>query len=723
MDVQVAFNPVWPWPLVLLAAAALLVFSHWSYSSDAPARRLLLALRWLAIALAVLPLLRPSVVFTKKHKQSSVLVILADKSRSMLLRDMWDDQTRWQALKRLLGESEDAIAELSQEVQIRQLSFARSLGEGLDLATDPDGEQTGIGASLQELIQRSAGERLAGIVLLSDGANTTGVAPGTVARQLAGYKTPIHAFGFGRETASEKVRDIAARSIVANPTVFAKNKMTVRGEFSTAGFTDQPIGVKLMLNGVEKARGQIETKAGAERAMIDLTAIPDAPGDVKVTLEADPLPGELLPVNNSISTYVTVLSGGISVLEIEGKYRYWEPKFLRWALDQSPDIELSQLYLLDSTGKEETLPPDFFAPGKFDVVILGDVSRRRFTDAQLSALAQMVQRGGGLLMVGGYESFGPGDWGASPIADLLPVRVEPSHGQLPSPLKMEPTPAGMRHFLLRLAQTPEQNALAWKALRPLDGGSVLGELKPGALLLASTPEGVPLLAAQDVGAGRVAAFAGDTTWRWRKDDAGVAAHARFWRQVILWLAHKEEASGVNVRVRLPQRRLAIAQRLPIEVFVENAQGAPVPDATIQAVVEAPGGAQVPVELFRQGDGFRGAFWQTDVDGDYTLKVVATEGTSVLGSRTVKFLVYAEDTEMQQLAADLSSLRNLAQITSGEFHTPEDLPKFLRSLRTKDLNLEISQPVVESLWDQWPWFVVFLAVVSIEWIVRKRNGMA
>ena len=186
--------------------------------------------------------------------------------------------------------------------------------------------------------------------------------------------------------------------------------------------------------------------------------------------------------------------------------------------------------------------------------------------------------------------------------------------------------------------------------------------------------------------------------------------------------HKEEGAGANVRVRLAQRRLAVGQRLPIDVAVEDETGAPIADAQVQAVVETPDKKQLPVELFRQQEGYRGAFWQTDAEGDYSVKVVATAGGKTVGSRTVKFLVYAEDAEMMLLAADLQGLRNVSQLTGGEFHSPEDLPQFLESLARSDLTQKVSQPVYENLWDRWPTLLIFVLLVATEWTLRKRWGM-
>ena len=178
---------------------------------------------------------------------------------------------------------------------------------------------------------------------MTDGTNTSGVSPLQVARQFRSTKTPIHTFGYGQEVISDQARDLIALSIRTSPTVFAKNRLPVTGEFDIAGFAEQPINVRLLFNGVEQAKGEFRSAEAATRLLAELQAVPTIPGDLKVTIEAS-VAGDRQSSNNAISTWVTVLSGGVSVLEIEGKYRFWEPKYVRWALDQSADIELSQIF-------------------------------------------------------------------------------------------------------------------------------------------------------------------------------------------------------------------------------------------------------------------------------------------------------------------------------------------------------------------------------------------
>ena len=63
----------------------------------------------------------------------------------------------------------------------------------------------------------------------------------------------------------------------------------------------------------------------------------------------------------------------------------------------------------------------------------------------LLALAARVDEGKGLMMIGGYESFGNSDWATTDIARLLPVELDAA-GQREEPVQMVPTPEGYRQL-------------------------------------------------------------------------------------------------------------------------------------------------------------------------------------------------------------------------------------------------------------------------------------
>ncbi|HVV52255.1 MAG TPA: VWA domain-containing protein, partial [Polyangia bacterium] len=64
------------------------------------------------------------------------------------------------------------------------------------------------------------------------------------------------------------------------------------------------------------------------------------------------------------------------------------------------------------------------ALGRYDLVALADVPRAAFSAGALAALEAFVRDGGGLLVGGGTQSFGPGGYLGTPLAAMLPLRLD-----------------------------------------------------------------------------------------------------------------------------------------------------------------------------------------------------------------------------------------------------------------------------------------------------------
>src|SRR5581483_10489848 len=164
--------------------------------------------------------------------------------------------------------------------------------------------------------------------------------------------------------------------------------LTVRGTVDAPGFENATVRVHLLIDDKEiLAQDQklLRTTGNEVRLMCDA---PATPGEVRVTLKIEPLPGEMSQFNNEISTYLTVTKEGLSVLYVEGKYRAWEPKFIRYALSQDPRIRLFEAVRLT----DEPPPPeqaDLFQFDKqhYDVIILGDLSAKRLSGGNPQVLA------------------------------------------------------------------------------------------------------------------------------------------------------------------------------------------------------------------------------------------------------------------------------------------------------------------------------------------------
>src|SRR5436309_2010141 len=182
MPFEFAADPAWPWSLPriglpLLAAVAVLLaaLTVLTYRGAAPRRRVstVIALRLLALLLAVVTVVRPAAAFREDLKVPSVLLVAADGSASMAIADEVDAKSRWATLQRLLERCQPALDRLRDEhnVTVRLHRFAEDVSD-YDPAGKPDGPRTDVGRMLHTLAERYGAERsLRGLIVLSDGAD------------------------------------------------------------------------------------------------------------------------------------------------------------------------------------------------------------------------------------------------------------------------------------------------------------------------------------------------------------------------------------------------------------------------------------------------------------------------------------------------------------------------------------------------------------------------
>jgi uncharacterized membrane protein len=760
-------DPTWPWSLswfgpvgLLLLALLLTGLTVWTYLgvTGATFRRVtvVLALRLGALLLALLAVMRPALAFRDDLHVPSLLLVAADSSESMTIQDEFDGQSRWDALRRSLHRAEPALRRLREEhnVNVVLLRFDSEVRDfdPADDAVKADGKRSDYGRMLHTLLERYRGERyLRGLLVLGDGTdNGTRHPPLPLASQWRNLPCPVHTFAFGKPTTNDRQRDIALTNVTTEPSpVPVKGKLTVRATADAPGFENRPVRVRVLIDDKEVPVLVNDKEEAFQEERLALTAgnelkvvcnAPDRPGEVKVTLKIDPLDDELIKSNNEISTFATVSKEGLSVLYVD-RLRAFEFKQTKMALEGDLRIRLHEVIFRNAAEMPEP-GQDLYKFGErfYDAIIIGDVTpgqlRSGGPDAEDTIKRLVETKGVGLMMMGGLKAFAAGGWDRSKLADLLPVEMGPPD-QVEGRVKVELTEQGRTHFVLRLADSPRDNEELWKGLAPLEGMSRLGELKKnvnGAVLARAREGGATVLAARPYGAGRVVAFAGDTTGRWVRSPRTQQAHARFWRQLVLWLARQEEAEG-SAWVKLDARRLAAGGKLGFNVGLRGKGGIDLADARFEAKVVGPNNVETAVPTAREKEEERGTYWKTDEPGEYRVVVKAagkdSDGQPVSGEASARFLVSQDDTEMARRAADPEFLKRLASTGGGRFHSGDgdELPRFLKELASQPLPQ--ARPKA-NLWPDWRrgslsgflpgFFLLFVALVSLEWFLRRRWGL-
>jgi hypothetical protein len=296
------------------------------------------------------------------------------------------------------------------------------------------------------------------------------------------------------------------------------------------------------------------------------------------------------------------------------------------------------------------------------------------------------------------------------------------------PIRFAPTQLGGQvHPILRI-KDESQPDIDWKKLPPLDGANRIEriQVKPNAQVIAETADARrwPLLVVGAWGNGRTLALTIDSTWRWQMEGFG-DVQRRFWRQLVLWLARKDDTQGEAVWVRLDGRRYQRGSRVEFAFGATNAEREPVTDAAFDVQVEKPDGTSVPVRATRRGAAMAGTFQEATEPGDYRVTVAATAGEELLGTAEARFTVPDRDMELDQPAAEPTLMASLANLTSevgGAGLAPEELPDLLEQLKNRTAEFEEEVSRKRSLWDTWPVLLGVIGLLSGEWYLRKRWGL-
>ncbi len=754
-DFQLLFDPTPPWSIPVLGPIALVLFAAglvfltlWTYrGSQVPIQRkvIVVSLRLLALIVALLTVIRPTFAVSDEDKSPSTLVVVSDCSKSMTVADELDNKTRWDTLKRMLGLCDSTLNRLRDEhnITVKMHRFAEDV---FDDERGPDGARTDFGQMLHAVGQRYGQEpRLRGLLILSDGADNGARYPalGEAAR-LRALNCPINTFALGRENTSSQQRDLAIVAANVDPSPVAiKGKLAVRTTIDAPGFADARVTVRLYFDDkpIMAQEATLNKEVGNE-VVLESTA-PVTAGEIKVTVKVDPRPGEASVANNELTTYLTVTKEGTSVLIVD-RLRL-ERTYLRRALAGDPRFRVFEAIRQTNDRQRGNAAELYnFDRQAYDVIVIGDVSAQRFAggdDSVLRKIEELVRvKGTGLVMLGGLETYAAGGWLGTPVADALPVFVDAT-AQIEEPVQLVPAPTAKGDFLMRIGTDAATSELLWRKLPSLPGFTRFGRRKDGAAVVAVSATGVPLLVRQNYGKGRTAAFALDETWRWQqlgqtkspRNNEGIDAHAKFWRQLMLYLAQQEETEG-SVWIKPDIRRIPVGGKINFGVGVRGKTGLDLTDGRYEVQVIGPTGPlPEPITTTRTGDADRGTFWKTDQPGEYRMVVKGSakdaDGSTIAGEATARFLAFQDDTELLRPAANHDFLTRLAQAGGGAFHMVDELQRFLEQLPKsgtgnaapklkyipdwRSSTLGVFPPML---------FLIFVSLLGCEWGLRRWWGM-
>lgn len=702
-------------------------------------RIVLTVLRMAVVAVVLFCLFRPTLIVRAAVPQQNVVAVLLDDSRSMQVPD-WGGQPRANFIRQQFGAATSPVVKaLSERFLVRTFRFSSTAtrAEAKDSLTF-NGSQTRLAPSLESARNELAGLPVSGVVLVSDGADTSDVSLTDALLGLKAQKLPVFTVGVG---SAKPARDIQIDRVSTPKAVLKDAALMVNIVVTHTGYAGKAVTVDVEDEGRIVGSQQVQLAGENTPVTVRVRAVATDVGPRVFKFRVSPQPDEAVTQNNVREALIEVRDRKEKILYFEGEPRF-EMKFLRRAVADDKNL---QVVALQRTADNKFLRIDVDNPDEllggfpktrdelfaYRALILGSVEAGAFTGDQLQMIADFVDhRGGSLLMLGGARSFGEGGYGGTPVADALPLVVDPATRAAEpkglARLQVSPTRAGEGHAVTQVAGTEAASAARWRQLPQVTAVNAPLPLKPGAtVLLNGTDEGgrtQTVLAWQQYGRGKAVALTLQDTWQWQMNAAislEDQTHENFWRQMMRWLV--DGVPGV-VEVHTTER-VEPGEPVTVEADVVDPSFVELNDAAVIAHVIAPGGATVNVPMAWTGDRdgqYRGTFVSTDA-GAYEVTVDASRGGTQLGSGTTFLRAGPSDAEYFDATMHDAPLRRIAEETGGRFYTPDTVAGLAEDVRYAGRG--VTSVEERELWNMPIVLIGLMGLVCAEWGYRRAVGLA
>lgn len=724
--------------LVVLAivGATILIYRRASLRGRLRDRIVLASLRLATLGLLLLCLFRPVLAVKAAIPQRNLLAVVLDDSRSMQIPDV-NGAPRGAFVQREFGESA-LMKGLSERFGLRVFRFSSAAdrlasANGLTFT----GQQTRLGAALDGVRQEMSGLPVAGMVVVSDGADTSETPLEEALLALKAEGLPVFTVGVGSERLE---RDIEISRVTVPKTALKGGSMLVDIAITQRGYSGKTVTVDVEDDGRIVGSQQVQLPEDGSQIAVRTRALASESGPRTLQVRVTRQPDEIVAQNNARQAHVEVRDGPQKILYFEGEPRF-ELKFIKRAVADDANLHVVALqrtadkkfYRIDVDKPEElvngfpTSRDELFA---YRGLILGSVEAGAFSGDQLRMIAEFVdKRGGGLLMLGGPRAFGEGGYGGTPVADALPVtfgRNQTPPDQLAvTRVKVSPTREANGHAITQIAGDERASAKRWPELPELTTINDLGDVKAGATVLLSGLDerrrSHVVMAQERYGRGKAIVLATQDTWRWQMH-ASISVedqtHETFWRQLMRWLI---DGVPETVEVRAPERvtpgdAIVLSAEVVDPAFVE------VNDAAVVAHVTAPDGTTSDVPLAWGGDRpgeYRGTLSAARA-GAYEVTVEATRGEQALGRSTVHVQAAPSDDEYVNAALNPERLRRIADETGGRFYTADTLGRLPEDIRYSGRGVVSVEE--RELWNMPLMLFLLVGLVCLEWRYRRAVGL-
>ncbi|WP_149275892.1 vWA domain-containing protein [Pareuzebyella sediminis] len=666
--------------LLLLAAVvslSLVVFQYYYANKRKDNLRFWLSgLRFIVFFGGFVLLINPQLTKIEYQTEKANLLVLIDNSSSIS-----QSEGTVTAFLDALTES----TEIGNKFEVQQYRFGTSI-ENSDSLTFDD-TNTNISSALNTLKEIYASTNSV-ILLVSDGNQTLG----RDYEYIDDVRFPIYPIAIGDTTRYE---DLAIKQVNANRYAFLDNKFPIEILVSYEGDEDITTPLNVSINGSTTYRETVSLSKNTKAKIINVLLDANSVGVKTIEISTGTLPGERITANNKKSIAVEVIDEKTNVTIIS-EFLHPDLGVLKKAIESNEQRSVSiftpkiNAEILGQTDLFILYQPTPAFNGIYDFIKQNKVNMFTITGEQTDwNFLNSIQK-----------RFAKKDYAQT--EEIEPI-LNPAFGLF-----------DLQDFSI-------------EGFPPLL--SSLGEISlngPNDIVMTQKIKGIsieePLLVVFKDNTDREAVLFGQNIWKWRmqtyRNDQNFIKFDDFLGKIILYLTTNATRDRLTIdynSVYEGSSEARISASYFDDTFVFDGNATVVLTFKKQ---QGPQNVEIPMLL---KDGYYEADLSSLSPGKYDFRVSVNNGNI---SKSGSFTILDFDVEQQFLATDYRKLERLAQSTGGQLYFPSQTEQILERLKTDNRFVPIRKGIqnIVSLIDFWILLAIITTALTLEWVIRKYNGL-
>lgn len=309
MNIQsiISSIPIGQWiiciSLGLIYAAGLYVWKDKDNSFSANIKKLLFACRFVLVALLYLFLFSPLIKSIQREVEKPILVVAYDNSQSIISQK---DSAYYK--QDYIQQFNNLVATLGDKYDVKQLVFSDKVADKSD-AILYTGKETNLSNLFTEIESRYEGRAVKGIVLSTDGIVNKGANP--LYTNFVKQGTPIYSIALGDSVAQ---KDVFIKLATHNDITYLNNKFLVEVEVAASKTAGQKVELAVYNGNAKEYSTVIEITSDDFYKNVSIELIAKRTGIQQYRVELTKLKDEVNVVNNRYDFFVDVIDSRDKIL-------------------------------------------------------------------------------------------------------------------------------------------------------------------------------------------------------------------------------------------------------------------------------------------------------------------------------------------------------------------------------------------------------------------------